>query len=258
MTDKIDIKQCKDFLEMKVLHYNNPSFIPSDPIQIPHGYSKKEDIEIAAFLTASIAWGQRSTIINNGRRLMNIMSCEPYNFIINHSEEDLDSFLGFVHRTFNGFDCVYFIKTLQRIYKEKGGLEQVFMDGYTRENRIYDALKNFRQEFFKHVDPGRTAKHISDVTSNSAAKRLNMFLRWMVRKSGGVDFGIWKNIDSSDLMIPLDLHSGNTARKLGILKRKQNDWKAVEELNRVLKTFDPSDPVKYDYALFGLGVFEKF
>ena len=171
----------------------------------------------------------------------------------------MDPFLHFVHRTFNGLDCAYFLKALQYIYRDHGGLEQVFTEGFKKEGSVFGALKRFREVFFSSGPAGRTGRHVSDVTANSAAKRLNMYLRWMVRKDArGVDFGIWQNIPASALMIPLDVHSGNTARKLGLLKRKQNDWKAVEELTEVLRTFDRQDPVKYDYALFGLGVFEKF
>ncbi len=255
----IDPEQCKYFLEEKVIQYNNKKFIHSDPIRVPHRFNKKEDIEIAAFLTATLAWGQRTTIIKNAGRLLEMMPGGAFQFVTNHKEEELEAFLPFVHRTFNGFDCIYFIKALRKIYLEKGGLEIIFMEGYSQSKSVYEALIYFRKVFFELGLPGRTAKHISDVRSNSAAKRLNMFLRWMVRKDkSGVDFGLWKGISPSDLMIPLDLHTGNTARKLGILKRKQDDWKAVEELTAVLQLFDHNDPVKYDFALFGLGVFEKF
>lgn len=249
----------KDFLELKAEQYNNPRFISTDPIQVPHLYSRKEDIEIAGLLTATIAWGQRPTIIRNATRLVAMMAGGPHAFITGHVAEDLEPFLGFVHRTFNGLDCAYFLRALQQVYSGYGGLEQVFTEGYLAEGNVYGALKRFRQVFFETGPAGRTTRHVSDVTANSAAKRLNMFLRWMVRKdSRGVDFGIWKNIPPSALMIPLDVHSGNTARKLGLLTRGQNDWKAVEELTANLRKMDGDDPVKYDYALFGLGVFERF
>jgi uncharacterized protein (TIGR02757 family) len=251
--------QLKEFLDAKVLQYNHSSFITSDPVQVPKLFERKEDIEIAGFLTAIISWGQRSTIIKNALKLMELMDGNPYDFVTQHKEEDLDPFLHFVHRTFNGYDCIYFLKALRELYFKYGGLEEVFNEGYLKEGSIYGGLKNFREVFFKFQDPGKTSKHVSNVVSNSAAKRLNMFLRWMIRKdSNGVDFGIWEKISKADLMVPLDLHSGNTARKLGLLSRKQDDWLAVEELTSALRLFDEADPVKYDYALFGLGVFEKF
>lgn len=249
----------KDFLDLKAEQYNNSRFISTDPVLVPHQFSRKEDIEIAGLLTATIAWGQRPTIIRNATRLVGMMPGGPYAFITGHHPEDLEPFLRFVHRTFNGFDCVYFLRALQRIYSMEGGLEQVFTEGYLDEGTVYGALKRFRQVFFEAGPAGKTARHVSDVTANSAAKRLNMFLRWMVRKDeNGVDFGLWKQLPAAALMIPLDVHSGNTARKLGLLNRKQDDWKAVEELTARLREMDSDDPVKYDYALFGLGVFEKF
>jgi len=249
----------QEFLEEKVRQYNHSSFIPSDPVQVPHLFQRKEDIEIAALLTATLAWGQRPVIIRNARVLIEYMDSDPYQFIIGYEEEDLKPLLGFVHRTFNGFDCVYFIKALRKIYLKHGGLEAVFTQGYHVSGSVYGALSYFRDVFFSGEVPGRTSRHVSDVRAHSAAKRLNMFLRWMVRKdTNGVDFGLWSGIGTADLMIPLDLHSGNTARKLGLLTRKQDDWKSVEELTSFLRTFDPEDPVKYDFALFGLGVFEKF
>lgn len=249
----------KEFLELKSDQYNNRRFISTDPVQVPHLYTLKEDIEIAGLLTATIAWGQRTTIIRNAIRLVGMMPGGPYAFVTRHQPGDLEPFLRFVHRTFNGLDCVFFIRSLQRIYSLHGGMEQVFTEGYIAEGTIYGALKRFRQVFFEPGPAGRTSRHVSDVTANSAAKRLNMFLRWMVRQdSNGVDFGLWKHIPAASLMIPLDVHSGNTARKLGLLTRKQDDWKAVEELTAKLRKMDNEDPVKYDYALFGLGVFEKF
>ncbi|MEX2369723.1 MAG: TIGR02757 family protein [Bacteroidales bacterium] len=256
MTENLQIRE---YLEEKVVQYNQPSFIPLDPIQVPHRFIDKEDIEIAAFLTATIAWGQRKTIINNAGRLIGMMPGGPYNFLMEYKEDELTPFLSFVHRTFNGFDCHYFLRALRSIYLDHGGLEKVFMEGYKQYGDMFGGLVRFRSVFFSNGDPGRTSRHISDVTSNSAAKRLNMFLRWMVREDAqGVDFGLWKQIPMSALYIPLDIHSGNSARKLKLLRRRQDDWKAVTELTGVLREFDPEDPVKYDYALFGLGVFEKF
>ncbi|MFC2080429.1 TIGR02757 family protein [Bacteroidota bacterium] len=262
MNDKLSIQnsiQFKEFLDEKVVQYNNVAFISSDPIQVPHRFTKKEDIEIAAFLSAMIAWGQRPTIIRNANRMVELMEGCPADFILQFEEEDLNPFMEFVHRTFNGYDFIYFLKALRNIYTNHGGLEEVFVKGFRQEDSIYGALKFFRKVFFEKVEAGRTGKHVSDVATNSSAKRLNMFLRWMVRQDKtGVDFGLWKKIPPSALMIPLDVHTGNTARKLGLLTRRQNDWKAVEELTSVLRTFDINDPVKYDFALFGLGVFEKF
>lgn len=246
------------FLDLKADQYNHTAFIDSDPIRIPHLFTLKEDIEIAGLLTATLAWGQRTTIIRNATRLVGMMPGGPHAFITSHRPEDRKPFLHFVHRTFNGLDCAYFLEALQRIYHLDGGLEEVFTDGYRAEGTVFGALKRFRERFFAAGPPARTARHVSDVTANSAAKRLNMYLRWMVRHDHrGVDFGCWKEIPSSALMVPLDVHSGNTARKLGLLSRRQNDWKAVEELTANLRKFDREDPVRYDFALFGLGVFEK-
>ena len=254
-----DLSHIKEFLDEKVLQYNSISFISSDPVQIPHSFSKKEDIEIAGFLTATIAWGQRKSIILNAQRLMSMMPGGPHEFLINASDDDLKTFIIFVHRTFNGFDCIFFLKSLRNIYQNFGGLGSVFEESYLRNKDVYSTLAEFRELFLSLPESGRTSRHVSNVNKGSAAKRLNMFLRWMIRKDNhGVDFGLWEKIPMSALYIPLDLHSGNSARKLGLLKRKQNDWKAVEELTGILREFDSEDPVKYDYALFGLGVFEKF
>ena len=252
---KIPTAELKDFLEEKYIKYNRPDFIGSDPISIPHQFTKKEDIEIAGFLAATIAWGQRVTIINNANKLMKLMGNSPHDFILSAKEKDLKKFDGFVHRTFNSIDAVYFMKALQHIYKKKGGLEKVFS-----EPGCMDAIMNFRNIFFSIEYPHRTMKHVSSPADNSSAKRLCMYLRWMVRKDKpGVDLGIWNSkLLPPHLMCPLDVHSGNVARKLGLLKRTQNDWKAVEELTAQLRKFDAKDPVKYDFALFGLGVFEKF
>jgi len=250
--------EIKEFLDEKVIKYNNPKFIESDPIQIPHGFTQKEDIEIAGFLVATIAWGKRAMIIRNGQRMMDLMGQEPFDFVMHHAESDLKSFDNFVHRTFNGTDFRFFVKSLQHIYKHHGGLEQVFR-AHQKEHSLQPAIHEFKNIFFEIPFPKRTQKHISDPLKNSAAKRINMFLRWMVRSDhAGVDFGIWDSINPSALSCPLDVHSGNVARKLGLLKRKQNDAKALKELDNNLRHLDPLDPVKYDFALFGLGVFENF
>lgn len=253
----MNLTELKIFLDEKVVEYNQPKFVESDPIQIPHQFQLKEDIEIAAFLTATIAWGNRKMINNNAKRMMDLLGNSPYDFVINHTEEDLESLQSFVHRTFNGTDFVFFIKALKNIYKNHGGLEAVFST--SNEVRLQDVISKFKEIFFSIPYPERTRKHVSDPNKGSAAKRINMFLRWMVRNDHtGVDFGIWKSLSPSQLSCPLDVHSGNVARKLGLLKRKQNDGKALLELDTALRKLDPNDPVKYDFALFGLGVFEKF
>lgn len=251
-------KELKEFLEEKVLQYNNPLFIESDPIQIPHRYSLKEDIEISAFLTATIAWGNRKSIIKNAHKMMELMGNSPYDFVLNYKPHHLDSFENFVHRTFNSNDLAYFIKALNHIYTNHNGLEKVFSK-YSNESSTQPAIHKLKQLFFEKSHLQRTEKHISDPLKGSAAKRINMFLRWMVRNdSAGVDFGIWKSLSPAQLSCPLDVHSGNVARKLGLLTRKQNDAKALAELDSNLRKLDANDPVKYDFALFGLGVFEGF
>lgn len=250
--------ELKDFLDSKVSQYNNPNFIESDPIKIPHNYSLKEDIEIAGFLTATIAWGNRKSIINNAKRLMDLLDNSPFDFIKNYEERDLDKLQPFVHRTFNGDDAIQFIKSLHHIYKNHNGLENVFVK-HAENKSLQTSISKFKTTFFEIEHVARTQKHISDPLKNSAAKRINMFLRWMVRNNTtGVDFGIWKNLSPAQLSCPLDVHSGNVARKLGLLNRKQNDGKALFELDSALRNLDSKDPVKYDFALFGLGVFEGF
>jgi uncharacterized protein (TIGR02757 family) len=252
-----DLSGIKAFLDKKAVLYNNHEFIETDPIQVAHRFTQKEDIEIAGFLTSSIAWGQRISIIKNSKSLMALMDNTPYDFILNAGKKDFVSFRNFVHRTFQGIDCMFFLQSLQNIYINFGGLEKVFTDGFKNERTIFSSLEYFRKIFFSLPHETRSRKHIADVTANASAKRLNMFLRWMVRKDDhGVDFGIWQGIPQSALMLPLDLHTGNTSRHLGLLQRKQNDWKAVEEITAVLRKFDPVDPIKYDFALFGIGAFE--
>lgn len=255
---KLKKAELKDFLDSKVELYNNPKFIESDPIQIPHLFSKKEDIEIIGFLTATIAWGNRKSIITNANRMVDMLDHSPFEFVMQHQESDLEKLQSFVHRTFNGFDFVQFITSLKHIYTNHNGLESVFAN-YAETDSLQNAIHQFKQHFFeiKHLE--RTKKHVSDPIKNSAAKRINMFLRWMVRDdNNGVDFGIWKSILPRQLSCPLDVHSGNVARKLGLLKRKKNDGKALAELDKNLRKLDVNDPVKYDFALFGLGVFEEF
>ena len=249
--------ELKDFLDEKVELYNNFSFIDSDPILIPHQFSSKTDIEISGFLAATISWGNRKSIINNANKLINIMGNSPYDFVMSHTENDLLKVTNFVHRTFNSNDLVTFIKALQNIYQKHDGLEAVFAKNAAQFS-MQNSISDFKKIFFEIEHQPRTQKHISDPSNNSAAKRINMFLRWMVRNDNKVDLGIWKSIPTSALSCPLDVHSGNVARKLGLLNRTQNDGKAVYELDKNLRMLDPNDPVKYDFALFGLGVFEKF
>lgn len=255
---KLSKNDLKEFLDTKVEQYNHPKFIESDPIQIPHQFNTKEDIEIAGFLTATIAWGNRKSIINNAKRMMQLLDNAPYDFVLNHQKTDLETLLPFVHRTFNSDDFIQFIKSLQHIYTKYHGLEYVFSK-YSESNSMQNAIHHFKKAFFEIDHLPRTQKHVSDPIKNSAAKRINMYLRWMVRNdTKGVDFGLWKSLSPAQLSCPLDVHSGNVARKLGLLKRKQNDGKALLELDTNLRKMDKIDPVKYDFALFGLGVFENF
>lgn len=250
--------ELKSFLDFKAEQYNTPEFITTDPVQIPHQFSKKEDIEIAGFLTATIAWGNRKSILKNANRLMDMLDRSPYDFVINHSESDLENLSGFVHRTFNETDLRFFISALKNIYKNHNGIESVFNKNAEKQS-LQPAIHEFKKIFFEIPHLPRTEKHVSDPLKNSAAKRINMYLRWMVRNdNAGVDFGLWENLNASQLSCPLDVHSGNVARKLKLLKRKANDAKALAELDAALRKLDPSDPVKYDFALFGLGVFEKY
>ncbi|MDA9028453.1 TIGR02757 family protein [Flavobacteriaceae bacterium] len=250
--------ELKDFLDAKVVQYNTPDFIGSDPLQIPHRYSSKEDIEISGFLTATIAWGNRKSIINNANRLMKLMDDAPHDFVMQHQPKDLEVLNSFVHRTFNGTDCIQFMESLKHIYTHHKGLEGIF-NSYAETDSLQMAIHHLKQHFFEIDHLQRTQKHISDPLKTSAAKRINMFLRWMIRPNDThVDFGLWSQLSPSQLSCPLDVHSGNVARKLGLLNRSQNDAKALAELDTSLRKLDPTDPVKYDFALFGLGVFEKF
>lgn len=245
----------KQFLNKKVDFYNQPFFIKDDPISVPHLFTKKQDIEIAGFFAAIFAWGNRTTIINKAKELMHLMDMAPYEFVRSHDEKNLKRLLGFKHRTFNDTDLLYFIEFFKHHYRSNKSLETAFTrHGYTAEK----ILTGFHQYFFslEHI-PERTRKHIATPERNSTCKRLNMYLRWMVRRDDkGVDFGIWKDISPAQLICPLDVHVARVARQLGILKRKQNDWEAALELTEYLRTLDKNDPVKYDFALFGLGAIE--
>ena len=249
----------KEFLNEKADFYNSPDFIKDDPIQIPHRFSIKQDIEISGFLTATISWGNRKSIINDAEKILSWMGNSPHDFILNYTEKDFERFNHqSVHRTFNKEDLQYFTESLQRLYRKNSSLEDHFFlkNG---ESNFYHSLARFRAEFFQNDEKHRSMKHVSSTYKNSSAKRLMMFLRWMVRQDKkGVDFGIWQNIDQKYLSVPLDVHTGNISRKLKLISRKQNDWKTVEEMDVILRKFDAQDPAKYDFALFGLGVSKDF
>lgn len=262
MSSNTDQERLKEFLDKKVLQYNKISFIANDPISVPHSYSVMQDIEISGFFAAIFSWGNRTTIINKSRELMCLMDNAPFDFIKHHNEKDLKCFLNFKHRTFNTTDLLYFLEFLKQHYLQHKSLESAFIKKGTGKNKISieQMLTTFYNNFFSLKDaPFRTTKHISTPEKKSACKRLNMFLRWMVRKDNrGVDFGIWKIISPSKLICPLDVHVGRVARNFGLLERKATDWQAALELSNNLVKLDPSDPVKYDFALFGLGIIEKF
>ncbi|PJJ66108.1 TIGR02757 family protein [Chryseobacterium geocarposphaerae] len=251
---KLSFEELKSFLDEKADQYNHVDFIENDPIQIPHRFSLKQDIEIAGFLAATISWGNRKSIIKSAEKMLDIMGNSPYDFVLNHSEKDLKTLQDkSIHRTFNGEDFGYFIKQFHRIYKENENLEDLFKTNDAEFN-FQHGIERFRQNFLG-AEKHRSHKHVSSPYKNSSAKRIIMFLRWMVRKDKrGVDFGIWQNVDQKFLSIPLDVHTGNMSRKLGLVTRTQNDWKTVEEMDFAIRKFDDKDPAKYDFALFGLGV----
>lgn len=250
--------ELKLLLEEKVKQYNRPEFIAYDPISIPHKFTRKTDIEIAAYLTSIISWGRRPAILKSANNLMEIMGLEPYNFIMNAGKKELIQLEKFVYRTFNYDDCLFAIEGLKGLYSNYESMEDCALKNFKQRKCMLDVIVGIRSEILKTPHLKRSEKHFANPMSGSAAKRTNMFLRWMIRQdNNGVDFGLWKSIPPSALMIPLDVHSGNTARDLGLLVRKQNDWKSVEELTNNLREFDPNDPVKYDFALFGIGVFDN-
>ncbi len=251
---KLSSEELLNFLNEKAKQYENSAFFDDDPIQIPARFSDPLDIEISGFLTATIAWGNRKSIINNANGMMERMDDSPADFIQNASPEDLKSLSSFVHRTFNGEDFQFFVLALRRIYASHKSLEAYFSQ--IKEDNLHSSIDVFRKDFLNGYS-GRTTKHIASPSNGSTAKRIHMYLRWMVRK-GPVDFGLWKGVSPSLLSCPVDVHSGRVARKLGLLKRTQNDVKTVLELDNSLRKLDPKDPVKFDFALFGLGVFEKF
>ena len=249
--------EIEQLLEEKYLEYCNPDFIELDPISIPYLFEDKKDIEISGLIAATIAWGQRPTIIKNAKSAMHRMGNEPHRFVMEHSEKDLNALDGFVHRTFNSEDLKHFVRALKSIYSVHGSLENIFLEGIEKGDlNMMNSIAHFKQVFFSIPHEKRTQKHVSDPLKGSASKRINMYLRWMIRPNDReVDFGMWNQIPTSILSCPLDVHSGRNARQLGLLNRTQNDWKAVEELDASLRLFDPNDPVKYDFALFGMGVY---
>nr|WP_283422470.1 TIGR02757 family protein [Chryseobacterium profundimaris] len=247
-------EELKIFLDEKADQFNHPDFIENDPIQIPHRFTLKQNIEIAGFLAATISWGNRKAIIKSAEKMLEIMGNAPYDFVLNHSERDLKLIQDkSIHRTFNGEDFTYFIKQFNRVYSENESLENLFGLNDS-ETSFLHSVERFRSSFLG-TEKHRSHKHVSSPYKNSSTKRIIMFLRWMVRKDKrGVDFGIWENTDQQYLSIPLDVHTGNISRKLGLISRRQNDWKTVEELDAAIRKFDHKDPAKYDFALFGLGV----
>lgn len=252
------ITDIKEFLDQKVFEFNQAFFIAHDPISIPHRYTQKEDIEIAGFIAATLAWGNRKSILQNANKLMDKMGDSPFDYVMSASLKQING-IEFVHRTFNSQDLHCFIFCLRNLYKKHGGMQAVFEKHAKPESMQY-SISAFKKTFFEIEHPQRTEKHVSDPLKGSSAKRINMMLRWFVRKDKkGVDFGIWNGkMQAHQLSLPLDVHTGNIARKLGLLHRKQNDAKAVLEIDAVLRSFDPIDPVKYDFALFGLGAIDKF
>ena len=257
----MELQKIKDLLENRYEKYNSPAFIPHDPVCIPHSFSLKQDIEISGFFAAIFAWGQRKTIISKCRELMNRFGNEPYNFIRNHSDNDLKNLLGFKHRTFNDTDLLYLVHFLQQHYLTSDSLETAFIAKNSAKTQTQrDRLIHFYNTVFSLPEaPNRTRKHISTPAKNSACKRINMYLRWMVRNDAkGVDFGLWQTMKPADLICPCDVHVDRVARKLHLISRKQTDWQTAEELTAALRLFDAKDPVKYDFALFGLGIEEKF
>lgn len=247
--------ELKELLEELWLRYDNPDFIEPDPISVPHSFSEQRDCEVAGFLAATIAWGNRKAIVKSAHRMMDYLDRRPYDFIVGATEREMEPLRSYVHRTFSGEDLICFVEALRRICLSYGSLGEWFEGAWERTGDMRMVLAEFRREFFDFPHPQRSEKHLSSIEKGAACKRLNMYLRWMVRPDvHGVDFGFWRRIPASALYLPLDVHSGNIARELGILTRRQNDWKAVEEVMTHLRDADPTDPVKYDFALFGVGI----
>lgn len=254
------VHDLKDYLDAKASYYNQPDFIPHDPIAIPHRFSKLQDIEISGLFAAILAWGNRTTIINKCTELMEMMDDAPHDYIMNHQPRDRMRLMSFCHRTFNGLDLLYFIEFLQHYYLNVTSLEFAFSGGLSPEDEnVEKALLGFNHIFFSLEHPERTTKHISSPAKNSACKRLNMYLRWMVRKDDcGVDFGLWQHISPAQLVCPMDVHVSRVAARLGLIPEAKANWKTAVALTEALKEFSPEDPSKYDFALFGLGVIEKY
>jgi uncharacterized protein (TIGR02757 family) len=247
--------ELRELLEQKANQFNSPAFIPDDPISVPHRFSRKEDIEIAALLSATISWGNRKSIVKSANRLLNLMDESPYEFVMEAQENELERLSSFVHRTFQGEDARFFVLGLRQIYRQSGGLEGLFTSGFANHGHAFGAIAEFRKAMLRTIHNQRTRKHLPDTDRGSAAKRLNMFLRWMVRQDNrGVDFGLWTGISPGLLSLPLDVHTGRVTRQLGLLNRQQDDRRAVEELDHSLRQIDPIDPVRFDFALFGLGL----
>jgi len=256
--EEASLKELRDFLNEKAALYNTPAFIEEDPIGLPHRYSRKEDIEIAGFFAASLAWGSRPLILRAAGKLLHLMGESPYDFVMEAGPSSFRKFQSWVYRTFQPEDVRFFVLALRHVYQSCGTMENAFLHG-TEKGNLSEGIHHFRSVCMQVAHPQRSEKHIADPLSGSAAKRIHLFLRWMVRNDKrGVDFGLWKQISPSILSCPLDVHSGRVARSLGLLSRKQNDAKAVAELDAALRKLDPLDPVKYDFALFGLGVYEEF
>lgn len=250
-----DRETVAELLEQLHDRYNSPDFIEDDPIAVPHRFARREDIEIAGFLASTIAWGNRKMIVRNGHRLMALMDDDPHDFVMHASPQEMECLRRFVHRTFNGDDLTTYVVSLRRIYREYGEIGAFFEREYIREGDLRPVLSRFREVFFCGEHPSRTEKHLSSIDKGAACKRLNMYLRWMVRRDDrGVDFGLWTQIPASALYLPLDVHTASMGRALGLLLRRQNDWRAVEEITGALRNFDPTDPVRFDFALFGAGM----
>lgn len=252
-------QELQAFLNEKYQQYARAAFVQHDPVQIPHLFTRQADIELSGFITATISWGKRELIIRSARELFRQMDDAPADFIVHGQPDDFARLADFYYRTFQPADLQYFLRALQHIYRQHGGLQPIIETAYQQQGDVYHAWVALRQRFFELPGPSRTQKHVSDVTRNASAKRLNMFLRWMVRPAtAGIDFGLWQGIPPAALYLPLDVHTARAARALGLLSRKASDWKSVQEVTRALRTFDAHDPVKYDFALFGLGVYEGF
>ncbi len=250
-----ECERVRNLLEELYDRYNREEFIADDPVSVPHMFSVREDVEISGFLSATIAWGNRKAIVKSGHRMMECLDGAPYDFVRNACESDYKALEGFVHRTFNSGDFIFFVRALGRFYKEYDGLGEYFEREYETTGDMRMVLSSFRREFFAVPHESRCEKHLSSIDRKAACKRLNMYLRWMVRRDErGVDFGLWERIPMSALYLPLDVHSANTSRSLGLLRRRQNDWKAVEEITDTLRKFDAADPVRFDFALFGAGI----